>query len=351
MARGAMAGDGDKSGRRLAELLDPDRLGAGAILSAIVVGAICFGFFVWVMTDPGEDYQAAVNRSRVAAPFIALLVALVTFMTVLWRGAINQQQAYEDKRQNDSKDQVELGLLLDKASEYLAGRQPGRKDVGLAMIETVIMAENPKYAVPALDILLSHYVSLANTDLRLMRVANRIVTAAGTLGRSGTPGQEFDFAKPNGEMFDNHYLSIPFGFPPSFIKNCKINWRSVVAHVKEHDEINLHLGFEKCLIGTGLGSERTEDKLRILHRYYDCYFRNCIIVEVDGYLRKCHFLGCDFSGATIRAANLSQMEIAQGNCWYSEGQEPRFIELDEEQQDQVEGRDHFWANTYYVARG
>ncbi|MGS4884745.1 pentapeptide repeat-containing protein [Roseibium sp. MB-4] len=346
-----MVNDGDKSGAVPdTPELKPEAIWPWLIAVAVFAGLGTIGLTLWVYLT-NEDTSKAAELIRTFGPLFVGAGAAVTFMTVIWRGAIINRQAAEQKRQNDSQDQVELGLLLDKASEYLADDKAGRRDVGLAMIETVIMAENSKYAVPALDILLSHYVLLVRTDSRLRRVADRIITAAALLGRSGTAGQEFDFSDSEGKIFEDHYLSIPPGFPPSFIKNCKIYWRSVVAHMKEYDEIDLNLGFEKCLIGTGLGSERTEDKLRILHRYYDCYLRNCNIVEVDGYLRKCHFLGCDFSGATIRAANLSQMEIAQGNCWYSEGQEPRFIELDEEQQDQVEGRDHFWANTYCVARG
>ncbi|MEP3427400.1 MAG: hypothetical protein ABJN98_01870 [Roseibium sp.] len=126
-------------------LLDPDNLGRAVILTALIVGIVCFAVAVWVFTDAGPEFERVRNRSAAIAPFLALLVALVTFMTVLWRGSINQQQVLEAKRQNDSRDNVEIGILLEKAVDHLNHGNDISNALAFSMLESVVLAEKRRY--------------------------------------------------------------------------------------------------------------------------------------------------------------------------------------------------------------
>jgi hypothetical protein len=302
-----MANDGDKSGAVPdTPQLKPEAIWPWLIAVAVFAGLGTVGLTLWVYLT-NEDTSKAAELIRTFGPLFVGAGAAVTFMTVIWRGAIINRQAAEQKRQNDSQDQVELGLLLDKASEYLADDKAGRRDVGLAMIETVIMAENPKYAVPALDILISHYTNLAWADDRLLKTANRIIAGAANLGRFANPGMTIDFEN-EGRPYDAYYLTIPIGFPPSNIKNCRLSWRGLAAYTDTHESVDLQLIFEGCFIGYGIASEPTDARLAVNHGYQNCTFQNCQIQEVNGFLAHCTFVMCDFSDAVVHFANIPNME-------------------------------------------
>ncbi|OJJ10599.1 hypothetical protein BKI51_18845 [Alphaproteobacteria bacterium AO1-B] len=115
----------------------------------MVAAVIALIFFIVVFVG-GRDSEDMRNLAQAFAPFMIGLGALVTFCTVLWRGAIATRQTEEQQRQNDSKEEADLGLLLEKGHEYTAKNTTNDIALGIAMLDTVAQAENGKYAPYAL---------------------------------------------------------------------------------------------------------------------------------------------------------------------------------------------------------
>lgn len=325
-----MANDGDKSYTWLKELIQPDRLAYAVIGSAIVVFVLVFVGFLIVVTEPGNDYERASTLSRALAPFIAFLVAIVTFFTVLWRGAINQQQALEDERQNDLKDEVELGLLFEKATGYLAEGIHNKTVVGLAMLEAVILAKNEKYAVPALDVLLEHFVEFALHNRRFFNTSCRLIIHAVALGRRGTAGNRFDFKAKKTENNDD-LISLPFGFPKSVIVNARLRIRSVNRVVwGDNPKHPRQIGgwrFINCTLAGDLSLEPVAVKYRLAQHYENCDFKRVPIARLDGYFQGCSFKDCNFSGAEISNNALRRLVRTDfQDCHYHPDRPPIFIE-------------------------
>ncbi|MGV2975058.1 hypothetical protein AB1P65_06370 [Roseibium alexandrii] len=339
-----MADDGDKSRRRLSKLLEPERLGVSAILSALVVGMICFGFFVWVMTDPGEGFQTAVNRSRAVAPFIGLLVALVTFMTVLWRGAINQQQAYEDKRQNDSADEANLATLVETAAAALSKADQQSQLLGISMLKTVVTAPSETYADYALDQICSQIepaFQLEESEFRRRLELITVVLQSAHQESQRFPTRSYEIVASE-DTFPNteRSFSLFFGFPPATLYGASIYLDDITERViAERDDIF----FRHCLLQPivepgwgglgGLGGVEMPIIQYLDHRFSDSVVARALIGEVVGNgplvfqertpatnveLNRCSLSGCVFSDVDIVG------DVSFVDCSYAADNPPVF---------------------------
>lgn len=105
---------------------------------------------VYVILFTSDYMEGPEQRARAFTSVLGFLLAALTFLTVMWRGMISTRQAHEDKRQNDSKDEADLGLLLEKGYEHTARGKAKDIALGIAMLDTVALAENDKYASYAL---------------------------------------------------------------------------------------------------------------------------------------------------------------------------------------------------------
>jgi hypothetical protein len=92
-------------------------------------------------------------RARAVTPVLLGLAGFVTLVATLWRGTISERQTEEQTRQNDSKEEADLGLLLEKGHEHTAKGKVDDIALGIAMLETVAQAKNDKYASYALYVI------------------------------------------------------------------------------------------------------------------------------------------------------------------------------------------------------
>jgi len=135
---------------KYAKLFKPEFTGPLAVWCAAIASIFVVIVFVIVFSVGGSNTDALRNLSAAFAPFIAVMVAGATFATVLWRGSISIEQNVQAKRQNDSKEEADLGLLLEKGHEHTAKGTANDIALGIAMLDTVARAENDKYASYAL---------------------------------------------------------------------------------------------------------------------------------------------------------------------------------------------------------
>lgn len=323
-----MTGDGDKYG----PVGDDPKLDEKPLSHLVVTS----GFFAllgvlylawWVFFDTSGNPRIMQQRATAAAPFILAIGAVVTYFTVLWRGAINKSEVDQLRRQNESSDRAELGLLLDKASVYLQSPEEDRLQVGLSMLETVILAPDATYSVPALDILLSRYVGFANQKRQFYYTANRVVSAASNKNRRGTNGNEYRFN--NGRVDHTHpVITLPPGFPDAHIWHARLaapcinsftgTWRSEGAS-QDHPAI-----FYECLI-EGIVGVQSASQISLTQTFRVCRFKDCHITRVSAYVVNCVFSTCNFSGASIKLAKLRALNASEfEGCYYHPDHPPVF---------------------------
>jgi len=109
--------------------------------------------FCWVFLSDGDATEMK-DRAQAITPFGVAVGALVTFFTVIWRGLLTAQQAAEQKRQNDSKDEEVLAKLLMDGTSKIQDRTKGAEVLaGLAALRAVVTSKAARYAEPAMEIL------------------------------------------------------------------------------------------------------------------------------------------------------------------------------------------------------
>lgn len=129
-----------------------------ATISLMIVAAAVYVFAaLYIFKDPTvfqigkeEVVFGPDVRARAVTPLLLGLAGFVTLVATLWRGTIAARQTEEQKRQNDSKEEADLGLLLEKGHEHTAKGKVNDIALGIAMLDTVAQAENDKYASYAL---------------------------------------------------------------------------------------------------------------------------------------------------------------------------------------------------------
>lgn len=141
-----MSGDNNKQNHK------ENAIFASIITTVVLIVLIAVPVVMWVWSGTDELGDTRLDRSRIASPLLTAGIAIVTLLTVLWRGSIASRQAEEQKRQNDSKDDAEMALLLEKASDFVGSKDAQKFGVGLAMLETVALGPQEEYALFALDL-------------------------------------------------------------------------------------------------------------------------------------------------------------------------------------------------------
>ncbi len=160
-------------------------LGMAVAFAVFSLIGLAYAFW-WVFLDTAVGIDMG-ERSRAVTPFLAAGVAAVTFFSVLWRGAISSRQADENQRQNDSREEADLALLFEKAAALLTDEKLTNRSYAIAMLDTIVLAQNGKYASYGLEMLADefsnlHYVSGPVAD-RLLAGIRRTFTEANALGR------------------------------------------------------------------------------------------------------------------------------------------------------------------------
>jgi hypothetical protein len=132
-----------------------------ATISLMIIAVAAYVFAaLYIFQDPmvfkiGKDEVVFGPdvRARAVTPLLLGLAGFVTLVATLWRGTISIRQTEEQKRQNDGKEEADLGLLLEKGQEHTSKREANDIALGIAMLETVAQAENDTYASYALYVI------------------------------------------------------------------------------------------------------------------------------------------------------------------------------------------------------
>ncbi|MBD1548135.1 hypothetical protein [Roseibium aggregatum] len=302
---------GEDENRRIPEVptFSEDIWLALAIASAVfTLLGLLFAFW-WVFLDPAVGDHMT-ERSRAVTPFLAAGAAAVTFFSVLWRGTINSRQADEDRRQNDSREEAELALLLEKASDFVASERPEKVSLGLTMFETVVLADNRKYAAPALELVYDQLVPAHRErdefGLRIIGQIERIFINAKTKKNLKPERRWLDFSAVHKEGGSKTNLTFDFRaiYPVTSVIGAKIYADpEELAKLKEEEG---RCSFSKCNFSFSFSFE-ADVPLRLDNWYFfECAFYGLDISYLSWHLRsaKCTFEKCDFSGAVFEYSDI-----------------------------------------------
>lgn len=309
---------------------------------ALIAVVLAFVYVFDLLPADMAKNSAADKASRAAAvtPFLAACAAAVTFCAVMWRGAINSRQADEQRRQNDSADEAELALLLDKAVAVLKSQEQADIQLALAMLNTIALAPNGRYATFALDLAIDTIVRTfpapgrAN-DRAFLQITTVLSSARSQLERIGTRGTALDFSglELSSYSAEKYLLPLIEVLPPCEIRGITSRLGPDILEIIE--ERDGEITFYKCeFFGAHGGISRKESvRLKVDDIFIDCKFSNFIVREVrDIWLPAYEFIKCDFSGAMFDDA--LSLEAGKFEDCYYDFDDPPYVLMFED------GREH-----------
>lgn len=289
-----MAGkDQDKDDRPVSDWpnMDPRWWMMAAVASTFGL-AIPGATFAAVAVFSQKLPETAHEMVTVLVPFGTIILALITFFTVVWRGLLTDQQVKEQRRQNDAKDDEMLAKLLVDGAGLLGEENEAKQIAGVSALHTVATAPSGRYASNAMDILLAYWEKNYRPDgvTRAVRNAYAALAQAAQMGRRANTGinliedtktpNSFKWIAPPGAQFV-HVKGGWFDKASFEGLDRKTNW--TFAFVR----------FEECIIGSSNWS------------FYNCMFMGCAFSIPPLHIMAAnHFGACNFSGAIIDASEL-----------------------------------------------
>ncbi len=308
----------------------------------VIIGILAIPVVMWVWDGFGTASvpvgETRVDRSRIAAPLLTVVIAVITLLTVLWRGSIASRQAFEQKRQNDSRDEADLALLLEKAEENLATEENTvKRSLGLTMVETIALAENSRYAGFALELAADQIVwahtkggskakqlsekirrILESAQSQLNReVPERMTLDFGTTGQLLTAPATEQLFRPTialrHVLFQRAYISLDSRATAAMnqelvswrFNRCRINFiRGLLDQAGWLDRCQSD--FDKCVI---IGAK----------------IRNIGAGLVGGTAQDNIFSSCEFSGAVFDSPAIFEVNEFKG-CCYVNSNPPKFAD-------------------------
>jgi hypothetical protein len=253
-----------------------------AVVSGLTFVMIGFAGAAWLLglADFGLADLKPEVRARVAGPIGAFLLAIVTFFTIGWRGKVQEDQAVEQRRANDSTDENNLATLLQKGTELIEGENKKAQIAGVACLEAVVTAANSRFAPQGMALLAGHLAEQYSVS------QNRYVPAA------------IRRALENGFLNGNK-TTARYYFRG---EHEKAKWYGVfgVAHATYQDAIfdgnlsDIYRSKTPCtFLRVTFRSEQVEDS-DVAFR--NCRFENCRFRKFNmAAIRRNEFINCDFS--------------------------------------------------------
>lgn len=285
---------------------------------AIVLGIFSIvgvsAFLLWAL-----NAEEASRSSRIDMVYkVALLcAAVVTFCTVVWRGLISARQAnYQQKqidnlaRQIAATEENNLAGLLQKGAELL-GQIDNRAHVaaGIATLQSLITADNPKFAREAMELLADHidekYQSnndgpLFSSIVKALEAgADRSIVADRTVDFSGSENTNGPWVVFRGVKKLRYVSGSIENYDDFHGRRKGINLECVSVHLR-YCEVD-----------------------RVDSRFSHCQFERCGILELAlSNDASATFVGCDFSHSTVTGSVLAS--VVFDNCYYSRDEPPEF---------------------------
>lgn len=287
---------------------------AVAIAIMVCVGVFVSAIAVIIQPSALDRYHLV----QVLAPFGVAGIAFVTFCTVAWRGIISSEQLKAQRDQIEkiseqiaSTDENNLALLIQKGAELLA--ESGNRAhiaAGIATLQAVITAKNPKFAREAMELvadLVDERFQHSNHE-PLFRAASEAIRRGAELGHVAVRQIDFtwkdDVTKGSWKVFPGvELLKYTGGTIQEYAQA-----EDITSEIKIECE---NVRFVDC------------SELVVSDRHVACTFINCHIRQIDlGRDSVATFERCDFTGCIVTGADTGQIEFK--NCYYSKEEKPNF---------------------------
>jgi hypothetical protein len=290
-----------------------------AIAAAVILLIGFVAASVWVIIAP--DDRARLLRVQISAPFGVLGGAVVTFCTIVWRGLISKRQAdAQIKATNLQREQIDklalqiaatdennLAELLQKGAQLIsAGTKKAHVAAGIAVLQSVVEAQNPKFASQAMNLLADfvqenyRYGEPGNSEGAAMAALAR----GAELDRTSTRRLVFDAReRPRSQIETEEWILITGVLRVRYLGGrCE--------GLQDRDmESKTKYSFSEVEFDHG------DIDLRIA-QFRNCSFNRCgILGGTSASIKRNQFDSCDFSGAKIRPAN-GFPDLSSGGNYY-----------------------------------
>lgn len=299
-----------------------------AAFSAVVTFILFAVVSYQVLYKFGMEADEAVKVARSGAALLAFGGAATTFFLVLYRSEITKQQVSEAKRQNDSKDEVELGVLLEKAVGLLKSEESSDLSLALTMLETITLAPNKKYALFALDFTADQIVRAhtyeRGTAYRLIAQITRILENA-KIPKGTIAGREIRFDLEELGEPEPMIQRVPF-YPLDCYPIIKIVNASVTVD-KNNESVFSWLELHNCNVAP-VSAWVKSAHFRVDMFHDACTFTRLSIRELGSCLVRDvpnSFVNCVFSNAVIFSPAELKFDHFE-NCSYHPSTPPYFGE-------------------------
>jgi uncharacterized protein YjbI with pentapeptide repeats len=313
-----------------------------AIASMIIAVVLMVIIASWVFS--GENAAEVVQRSQSFTPFGAALLAIVTFLTVAWRGVLNTRQlehqasqlklqtqqldhqaeqidlqvrqfelqtkqielqtrqVEQQIRANDAGDQANLARLLQEGAKLLGEKEKEPQIIGgIVTLETLVM-DQTKFSVPAMNLLLD-FIERSHATVNLQ---SAVLSAREVMARGAKKG-------------------VRSSFTANFRTNdAKYEWFGIRGAVRAEywGGAIEHYGYSD-IDGDGWFNDVSLSHCRIKGpwSYVGCTFTNCDFSDMEMPVAiNCNYTGCLFSGTKFARDDMTTFH--EGNV-YIDGNPPQ----------------------------
>ncbi|ULJ73619.1 pentapeptide repeat-containing protein [Rhizobium gallicum] len=284
---------------------------------AVALAVIAAAVYVFQGTSDAQ----VVARAQALSPFGVAAFALITFMTVVWRGILNTEQLHEQTRQNNAKDDENLAKLLIDGTKLVGEANDHHVMAGIAALQAVVTSPRGTFAVPGMDILAD---KIKSTDITMQwstyKAAVRALNGGAAMGYKASNALTLTSSEtPEGESL---WLAIN-GLPMVSFIGGYFSPPEYSAISREAECRFSKTTFENCKI------DQIEGR-----RFMHCVFRSCQIRAATwGMLASGQSTGCDFSGLRVSSSEAKWERVVikvrnRGNWYYADDPPQEVIGLD-----------------------
>lgn len=283
-----------------------------ATFGLAIPGAIFAAVAVFSQKLPDTAHEMV----TVLVPFGTIILALITFFTVVWRGLLTDQQVKEQRqqvkeqiRQNDAKDEEQMAKLLQEGAKLVGEQEkPSQVIAGISTLEILLKDPKRRYSIEAMDLLAD--LLMATYGAKKLGRINKSTIRGLRLGeKKGITSRvdgvfEREVAK---HPFQGRWVYLP-GYKTLSLKGGalkNVNFEKMRPKLQRLEKVQIN----------DASIDATDPIFR------ECTFRNCTITNVSGYdLTRNNFERCDFSGLRIDDFNRTDMRF--GDNFYQDGNPP-----------------------------
>ena len=302
------------------------QLAAASWAAAATFAVLALFVFSWMLA--GEDDVLDV-RARSVVPMLTFGIAIVTFLTFMYRSAVVTRQTDEQRRSNDSAERVERAGIFQKGVELLREKHSSSRLAGFESLSAIAADVKREYAASAWEILVEEWLAEASALKEFH--PNDIQQAVPWIDRISQPVSRAGLHWRRQTTSKDKVLLLRF----PYWQGKSLLWHDGLPHLQY---IGVHFEFEHAPV-------LTEHVFSVcdFRGVMDLDVRSLVSVEVHTKFGSCKFFGlhisklmtvgnndfeeCDFSECRIIGHWPLSGQSAK-SCWYTEGRPPVFLDRD-----------------------